>query len=138
MIGAAPGSATDIDWPEVWNNSEERRAVKAALRDMKEKLSLKEVKEDPTALDHFAASFGIQLWTVLKRVFEQYWRTPSYLYSKTILCTCVVRISDKFTLIPILILSGSIYRLLLLEIPDVSARNAKSTFLNFYAPHSLR
>ena len=98
MIGAAPGSATDIDWPDVWNNSEERRAVKAALVDMKKTLSQKEIEEDPTALDQFAAPFGIQVWTVLKRVFEQYWRTPSYLYSKTVLCTSVVYISDSLPL----------------------------------------
>jgi ATP-binding cassette subfamily G (WHITE) protein 2 (PDR) len=86
VIGAAPGSETTIDWPSTWNNSEERRVVKATLADMKEKLSQKEVDEDPTALDQFAAPFGLQLWTVLTRVFEQYWRTPSYLYSKTVLC----------------------------------------------------
>jgi ATP-binding cassette subfamily G (WHITE) protein 2 (PDR) len=88
VIGAAPGSSTDVDWPVMWNGSEERRAVKATLADLKEKLSQKEVDEDPTALDQFAAPFGLQLWAVLTRVFQQYWRTPSYLYSKTALCVC--------------------------------------------------
>lgn len=86
VIGAAPGSETAIDWPVTWKNSEERRAVKATLAEMKENLSQKEVDEDPTALDQFAAPLGLQLWVVVKRVFEQYWRTPSYLYSKTALC----------------------------------------------------
>ena len=86
VIGAAPGSETSIDWPSTWNNSEERRVVKSTLADMKAKLSQKEIEEDPTALDQFAAPFGLQLWTVQKRIFEQYWRTPSYLYSKTVLC----------------------------------------------------
>ena len=34
----------------------------------------------------FAAPFAFQLWEVQKRVFQQYWRTPSYIYSKAALC----------------------------------------------------
>lgn len=89
VIGAAPGSETTINWPDVWKNSEERRAVKATLAEMKSELSQIPISEDPTALHQFAAPFSVQLWTVVQRVFEQYWRTPSYLYSKTILCTAV-------------------------------------------------
>ncbi|KAH6679698.1 putative ABC transporter CDR4 [Halenospora varia] len=89
VIGAAPGSETSIDWPEVWNHSEERRQVKATLAEMKAELSEKEAIQDEHALDPYAATFGVQLWTVLRRVFEQYWRTPSYLYSKTVLCVAV-------------------------------------------------
>ncbi|KAH8590585.1 AtrD, ABC-transporter [Bisporella sp. PMI_857] len=86
VIGAAPGSQTDIDWPEVWNNSPERAAVKATLAEMKAELIRKPVDIDPAALDPYAASFWLQLYTVCVRVFAQYWRTPSYLYSKTALC----------------------------------------------------
>ncbi|KAE8453210.1 hypothetical protein EG329_011277 [Mollisiaceae sp. DMI_Dod_QoI] len=89
VIGAAPGSETTIDWPQVWKNSPERQAIKSALADMKEKLSHKEVNNDPTTLDQFAAPLPLQLITVLIRVFQQYWRTPSYLYSKTALCTSI-------------------------------------------------
>jgi len=85
VIGAAPGSETNIDWPAVWNNSKERSEVKATLAEMKATLSQKEHIQDETALDPFAAPFSVQLWVVLQRVFEQYWRTPSYLYSKTAL-----------------------------------------------------
>jgi ATP-binding cassette subfamily G (WHITE) protein 2 (PDR) len=86
VIGAAPGSETSIDWPAVWNASPERAQVREHLVELKSTLSQKEVAEDPTALDAYAASFNVQIYTVLKRVFEQYWRTPSYLYSKTALC----------------------------------------------------
>jgi ATP-binding cassette, subfamily G (WHITE), member 2, PDR len=91
VIGAAPGSETTIDWPEVWNNSVERRVVKETLAEMKEKLSesISTVGNDPAALYEYAAPFYLQLWVVIVRVFEQYWRTPSYLYSKTVLCTAV-------------------------------------------------
>jgi ATP-binding cassette subfamily G (WHITE) protein 2 (PDR) len=90
VIGAAPGSETTIDWPEVWNNSDERLAIKATLAEMKADLSQIPVETDKTALYQFAAPFFLQLKTVVMRVFQQYWRTPSYLYSKTALCTCVV------------------------------------------------
>lgn len=85
VIGAAPGSETSIDWPMVWNESKERAQIKATLAEMKATLCQKEPVQDEHALDPYAATFSLQLWVVLKRVFEQYWRTPSYLYSKTAL-----------------------------------------------------
>jgi ATP-binding cassette subfamily G (WHITE) protein 2 (PDR) len=87
VIGAAPGVETSQDWPVVWKDSEERRAVKAELTNMKEKLSQQQLVIDNTdKLRPFAASFGTQFRAVLIRVFQQYWRTPSYLYSKVALC----------------------------------------------------
>jgi ATP-binding cassette, subfamily G (WHITE), member 2, PDR len=91
VIGAAPGSVTTIDWPLVWKESPERRDIRKTLAEMKEELSATTVPtDDPRALDQFAAPFGQQLVTVTMRVFEQYWRTPSYLYSKTLLCAGTV------------------------------------------------
>ena len=90
VIGAAPGSENTIDWPVVWNESEERQAIKATLKEMKETLSHKPVENNLSALDPYAAPFNVQLRTVLTRVFEQYWRTPSYLYSKIVLCASSV------------------------------------------------
>lgn len=90
VTGAVAGSENTHDWSAIWNNSEERRAVKAELARMKETFSGRPVTindpTDPDALRPFAAPFGTQLWIVLKRVFTQYWRTPSYLYSKVALC----------------------------------------------------
>jgi cation transport ATPase len=88
VIGAAPGSKASQDWPVVWNDSPERAAVRAELDQMKADLSSRERKqEDTSALDEFAVSFWTQLRLVLMRVFEQYWRTPSYIYSKVLLAT---------------------------------------------------
>ncbi|QSZ36093.1 hypothetical protein DSL72_007218 [Monilinia vaccinii-corymbosi] len=89
VIGAAPGSDTSIDWPEVWKNSPEHQQVKAHLAELKSTLSQKPVEHDPTSFHSFAVGFVPQMKVVLLRVFQQYWRTPSYLYSKTLLCTCV-------------------------------------------------
>ncbi|KAL8695772.1 MAG: hypothetical protein Q9224_003171 [Gallowayella concinna] len=86
VIGAAPGSQNTIEWPEVWWDSPEKQQIKEQLSEMKRTLSTKPVDKEPTALYEFAERFPVQLLLVLRRVFEQYWRTPSYLYSKTLLC----------------------------------------------------
>ncbi|KAH8748816.1 Pyoverdine/dityrosine biosynthesis protein-domain-containing protein [Hyaloscypha sp. PMI_1271] len=90
VTGTAGGSESTQDWSAIWNNSEERKAVKTELARMKENFSQQPVlvndPGDPDALRSFAAPFGTQFWIVLKRVFQQYWRTPSYLYSKVALC----------------------------------------------------
>ncbi|KAL5349619.1 Multidrug resistance protein [Pseudogymnoascus australis] len=87
VIGAAPGSTTTVDWPVAWNESVEKAEVRAQLADMRRQLIETEVETDPTSLDEYAAPMGLQLRTVTQRVFQQFWRTPSYLYSKTFLCT---------------------------------------------------
>jgi ATP-binding cassette subfamily G (WHITE) protein 2 (PDR) len=86
VIGAAPGSQNTIDWPTVWYDSPERQEIKRLLAELKEELSDKAEENDPKALREFAAPFGQQLKEVTMRVFEQYWRTPTYLYSKAVLC----------------------------------------------------
>lgn len=87
ITGAAPGSQCTQDWPAIWNASDERKAVKAELAHMKETLSPRLLSiNDTDASRSFATGFGTQLCTVLVRVFQQYWRTPSYLYSKVALC----------------------------------------------------
>ncbi|KAM0233020.1 hypothetical protein ACHAPO_007486 [Fusarium lateritium] len=84
------GSLSEQDWPVIWNDSPERKAVKAELAMKKAELSRRAITitnpSDVDALRPFAASFATQLHVVLKRVFQQYWRTPSYLYSKVALC----------------------------------------------------
>ncbi|KAI1098169.1 ABC-2 type transporter-domain-containing protein [Jackrogersella minutella] len=89
-IGAAPGSSTDIDWFQTWRDSSEYHAVQAELHALKDNAS----SGPPPTVDaqsyrEHAASFPTQLWTVTHRVFQQYWRTPSYIYSKAVLCILI-------------------------------------------------
>jgi len=95
VIGAAPGSHTDIDWHQAWRNSAEYAHVQNHLEELKHETSHKtalertvsaQAREDKAAYREFAAPFGQQLREVTVRVYQQYWRTPSYIYSKTILC----------------------------------------------------
>jgi ABC-type multidrug transport system ATPase subunit len=86
VTGAARGSESNQDWPAIWKSSEEHKAVKNELTRMKETLSQQPIStSDPDTLQPFAAPFDTQLWTVLTRAFQHYWRTPSYLYSKVAL-----------------------------------------------------
>lgn len=89
VIGAARGAqATDIDWPAVWRNSPEYLAVRselAKLRELANNLSPVSDPGDKSSYAEFAAPFSEQLTHVGRRVFQQYWRTPSYVYSKALL-----------------------------------------------------
>lgn len=90
VTGMATSSKSTQDWPAIWKNSEEHKAVKAELAQMKEEFSRRPIlvnnPSEPDAVQPFAAPFRTQFWVVLERIFQQYWRTPSYLYSKVALC----------------------------------------------------
>lgn len=88
VIGAAPGAHTDIDWPETWRNSPEYKDVQEELRRLKSMESdapsvLDE--QDKSSYEEFAAPLLTQIYLVTLRVFQQYWRTPSYIFSKALL-----------------------------------------------------
>jgi len=88
VIGAVGGIQAVHDWAEVWNSSPEKAAVQAELAEMERTLSQLPQQQDShgSAALSFAAPFTTQLLVVIKRVFQQYWRTPVYIYSKTFLC----------------------------------------------------
>ncbi|CAK7227501.1 Multidrug resistance protein [Sporothrix eucalyptigena] len=92
-IGAAPGSHSDIDWHQTWRNGPEYKAVQEELERLEVERSANEETPGHTsenaAMREFATSMPAQLAIVTKRVFQQYWRTPSYIYSKFILCISV-------------------------------------------------
>ncbi|KAJ5784024.1 uncharacterized protein N7518_009701 [Penicillium psychrosexuale] len=94
VIGAAPGSYTDIDWYETWRNSPEYAHVQKHLTELKFERSqlvnpahtVSGKREDKASYREFAAPFYEQLCEVQTRVFQQIWRSPTYIYSKTALC----------------------------------------------------
>lgn len=90
VIGAAPGSHTEVDWFKTWRESPEYQEVQTELERIKQdKQGAADIDEDPASYREFAAPFMVQLKEVLYRVFQQYWRTPVYIYSKAALCTLV-------------------------------------------------
>jgi len=87
-IGAAPGSSSEVDWHQTWCSSLEYQGVQnelANLRTAGNSLSTDE-NYDPTLYREFAVSLSQQFILVSQRVFQQSWRTPSYIYSKLALC----------------------------------------------------
>lgn len=91
-IGCTPGSHSDINWPEVWRHSPEFAQVHRELDEMESKLKHSSAIKivDKFGFREFAAPFVVQLWECFKRVNSQYWRTPSYIYSKTALSVLTV------------------------------------------------
>jgi ABC-type multidrug transport system ATPase subunit len=74
------------DWSETWQQSSCRQRVKDEISTLKGSL------KDPILgqKSEFAASLSTQLKVVTKRLYVHYWRTPSYVYSKILLCTLTV------------------------------------------------
>lgn len=85
VIGAAPGSTSMRDWPVTWKESREFQETRKELERLEQSGS-PGLKEGAAQVQQYAAPFHIQLGLCTKRVFEQYWRSPSYIYAKLILC----------------------------------------------------
>ncbi|UPK93852.1 hypothetical protein LCI18_004787 [Fusarium solani-melongenae] len=83
-IGAAPGAHTDIDWAETWKNSAEFGVLQDELKVMTKPSAAQ--AEAHSVQTSYAASFSQQFLSCTMRTAEQYWRTPTYIYAKMILC----------------------------------------------------
>jgi ATP-binding cassette subfamily G (WHITE) protein 2 (PDR) len=119
-IGATPGSNhTDIDWPTVWKSSVEYSGIHTELA------KLRELRNEPSAVmdtndssyKEFAASFTTQFLVVGNRCAQQYWRTPSYIYSKALLSIgCVSnRLYCNHSLLLTYLLLVLVHRILVLQ-----------------------
>ncbi|KAI0114413.1 BcatrD protein [Nemania sp. FL0031] len=79
-------SGTQLNWPDIWSKSPECAAVKAESERMKHRLSAapRTTETNETHSTEFAAPFWYQLLLVTKRAFQHDWRSPEYLYSKSL------------------------------------------------------
>lgn len=82
IIGAAPGSFANQDYHRIWLSSSEYRKVQRELTEMENELGNKPRIEDADRNKTYACSIFTQYFIVCRRIFEQYWRTPSYIYAK--------------------------------------------------------
>jgi ATP-binding cassette, subfamily G (WHITE), member 2, PDR len=85
MVGAGPTGKSSKDWHEVWKTSEQVKEVQMELARIKQDMGSKEKVESEGSRSEFAMPFVYQLYEVTVRVFQQYWRTPLYIYSKLLL-----------------------------------------------------
>ncbi|PNS14521.1 Brefeldin A resistance protein [Sphaceloma murrayae] len=90
VIGAAPGTITSVDWPQTWKQSPEYKNVHKEIDRLNstriEQTGSTFGKQDKDSYRQLAAPMIEQVWQVTYRVFQQYWRTLSYIYSKLALC----------------------------------------------------
>ncbi|CUM47289.1 unnamed protein product [Debaryomyces tyrocola] len=85
LVGAAPGSHANQDYHEVWRNSSEYQDTQGELNKMERELVSLPRDESPEARKSYATPIWKQYLIVTKRVFEQNWRSPTYIYSKIFL-----------------------------------------------------
>lgn len=88
-IGAAPGSNSDVDWHQIWRSSPEYHHVQDGLTRLRSEAAdqaSSDEKHDPAYYREFAMPLWHQFVVVTQRVFQQTWRSPSYIYSKLVLC----------------------------------------------------
>ncbi|KAF5372488.1 hypothetical protein D9758_005173 [Tetrapyrgos nigripes] len=89
VIGTAPGSVAKKDYAEAWKESPEYQAVKTELARLRGLATTKVSDQSASSKSdyaEFAAPLPVQFWLCLYRVFQQYWRSPVYIYYKLILC----------------------------------------------------
>lgn len=98
VIGAAPGSHADRDWGDEWNSSVERAEVRRELAAMNAE-SLSKPPPRSAEFAEFAMPIWYQFLVCIRRMFQQYWRSPGYLYSKTAVCIFPVSIITSMYLI---------------------------------------
>lgn len=86
VIGASPQAhATDMDWPTLWKASPEYQEVQNELARLSEKAGNKAPSTVDSDNSEFATGLFTQIGLVTKRTMQQYWRTPSYIFSKLVL-----------------------------------------------------
>jgi ATP-binding cassette subfamily G (WHITE) protein 2 (PDR) len=93
VLGCAPGHCSEIDWHSTWLKSPEYARIHHELDELELRSRPTETGSDVADIkdyEEFAAPFISQLWECFKRVNSQYWRTPSYIYSKAALSVLAV------------------------------------------------
>jgi ABC-type multidrug transport system ATPase subunit len=87
-------SADNQSWPSKWQMSHEREGVVVKLKSLEAGRDV-----SPTAAERashqgkgeFAAPLSQQIILLVERVFQDQWRNPLYLYTKTAVCIGLVR-----------------------------------------------
>lgn len=94
VVGKGNSTTGQLDWPFIWNESPENAEVHKRIElicmekpNQTTSEALDESTNHPTHEPEFALPFVDQLWWVTVRVFQQYWRSPDYIWAKMLLGT---------------------------------------------------
>ncbi|KAF9886304.1 hypothetical protein FE257_011563 [Aspergillus nanangensis] len=88
ILEVVSGGTSDLDWVQVWRESAEFKEVQCELDKLQSsrgQSSSGPHTDDDDSDAEFAMPLRSQLYFVLRRVFQQYYRQPEYIYSKFIL-----------------------------------------------------
>ncbi|EME40339.1 ABC transporter-like protein [Dothistroma septosporum NZE10] len=77
----------DHDWVQTWNESKQYNETQEQIEQLhdEKKGATANGDDDPSAHSEFAMPFWSQVVEVTRRVFQQYWRMPSYIMAKMLL-----------------------------------------------------
>jgi ABC-type multidrug transport system ATPase subunit len=89
LLETINNDAGKVDWPHLWKESSECRAMQTSIAKLKKALK----QSEPSAMRklQYATTFWIQLQYATSRLFSHFWRSPTYLWSKLALCIGSVR-----------------------------------------------
>ena len=90
VTGATPSSNNRIPWVGMWLISKEREMVRSDIDRVREKGQKNAQIAKSSAICTNAAPYVLQFRLQTRRLFQEYWRTPAYIYSKLALCAGVV------------------------------------------------
>lgn len=85
-----------VDWNEEWRNSQQNRDMLAEIERIKTERSKLPVEDSGSTQYEFAAPTSVQIEQLTKRLFQQYWRDPSYYYGK-LFVSVIIGIFNGFT-----------------------------------------
>ncbi|KAF1948168.1 putative ABC transporter [Byssothecium circinans] len=84
VTSTATWSGSGNGWVNTWRDSAEMRAVKSQVATMNGSTNCN--APTPGGSDEYAMPFSWHLREMLDRTVQQYWRSPSYIYSRLVLC----------------------------------------------------
>jgi ATP-binding cassette, subfamily G (WHITE), member 2, PDR len=85
IVGVGSHNKSDVEWPEVWKKSAESKNVQAEIDRIHSEKQKEPVTDRGGSAGEFAMPLTTQTYEVTLRVFQQYWRTPSYVWGKLLL-----------------------------------------------------
>lgn len=95
LAGTHNPTQAKVNWPQVWRHSQEFIEFQTELNKIEKeskRLAITGRTHDQDRINdtyhhrEFAAPFAVQFWECFKRVNQQYWRSPVYIYSKIFSC----------------------------------------------------
>ncbi|KAF9114948.1 hypothetical protein BGX27_009378 [Mortierella sp. AM989] len=86
---------SDLEWPEIWNESPERTKL---LQDIKDTHNIASSHADHTAELEYATPTRVQFSYVLRRMFRTYWRCADYNLDRLFMLT-IFALLNAFTFI---------------------------------------